>query len=156
MMRGGFRPPLTESEILVGLRLVGKGTSEQIGKAIVRGQKVCLEMLREMEARGAVHICGWLPTPGEVPPIYTLGPGECAPKPSRSESFRLWAELNPEAYKRQQERRSKSMKRAIRISKEVRAMDALAKDQRPALERWACPDLSRLPRSIFLPSEAIG
>lgn len=153
-MKGGFRPPMTESEILVGLRLVGKGTAEQIGKAIVRGRKACAEMLRKLEARGAVHVCGWLPTPGEIPPIYALGPGERAPKPSRSESFRLWAELNPREFKKQQARRSQAQKRAKRISREVRAMNALATDQRPALERWACPDLSMLPRSIYLRPQA--
>jgi len=149
-MKGGVRSALTEAELLLGLRLVGgKGTPEQIGKAIVRGRKVCLAMLRKLEERGVVHICGWLPTPGEVPAIYALGKGRPAPKPTRTESYQMWAEQHPEEFRKQQARRSQAMKRANKIREQVKTANALSTDQRPALERWACPDLSALPRSIY-------
>lgn len=153
-MKGGARFALTESELIVGLRLVGKGTAEQIGNAIVRGRKSCLAMLQDMERRGVVHICGWLPTPGETPAIYTLGKGSPAPKPSRAESYRLWEQQNPEEAEKQRRRRSESMKRVKRVQAGLREIQFLSTDQRPQLERWACPDLSTLPRSIYLAGQA--
>ena len=148
-MKGGDRITMTESELLLGLRLVGQGTAEQIGKAICRGRRVCRDKLKDLEARGVVHICGWQPTMGEVPPIYALGKGKRAPKPTRAESVKAWAEQNPDEFRRLQERRSKAVRRSTAIREQVRVMEFLATDQRPALERWACADLGKLPMVPF-------
>ena len=141
-MRGGNKIPMSETEVLVGLRLVGQGTAEQIGNAILRGRKAVLGVLKKLEAEGVVHICGWQPTPGQCPGIYKVGKGVTPPVPSRAESYRQWAELNPDESQAQSRRRS-------RAALGFRLRQFLTTDQRGALEKWACPDLSRLPRSIY-------
>ena len=141
-MKGGNRIPMSETEVLVGLRLVGQGTAEQIGNAILRGRRAVLGVLKKLEAEGVVHICGWQPTPGQCPGIYKLGKGVTPPVPSRAESYRQWAELHPDESQAQRERRSRAALRS-------KLRQFLTTDQRGYLEKWACPDLSRLPRSIY-------
>lgn len=130
---------MSDEEILTGLRLIGKGTSEQVASAIVRSYTAVRKRLLKLAKEGRVFVCEWAPSLGQAMPIWREGKGKTPPRMTRSESLKAWALAHPEEAARQAMIRT-------RASREINHRRFLATDHRTPLERAICPNLSALPQ----------
>lgn len=96
---GNWATSPTATRILEHLECRGPATARALSEAVFSAKRNVNSMLRQMKDARVIHILRWqrqLGTSGETAPVYTLGPGNGAPKRPR----RLHARETTERHRR--------------------------------------------------------